>query len=129
MLNICFFSPFSLTTAHDHYTISLLHPILFLWQFLILRDILVTILCVKVCQWLATGQWFSLDTLVTTTNKTDCHELNLEWLIHIKIYQSLMKNKRENPSKFVQVFDQSFLLTLSKIDQKLCPNFLWRSFW
>jgi hypothetical protein len=28
-------------------------------------------LCVKVSQWFARGQWFSLGTLVTSTNKTD----------------------------------------------------------
>ena len=32
-----------------------------------------TILCYKVCQWLATGQWFSLDPQVSSTNKTDRH--------------------------------------------------------
>ena len=31
-----------------------------------------TILCDKVCQWLAAGRWFSL---VSSTNKTDCHDL------------------------------------------------------
>jgi hypothetical protein len=29
----------------------------------------------KVCQWLAAGQWFSLGTLVSSTNKTDCHDI------------------------------------------------------
>jgi len=33
------------------------------------RDILATTLCDKVCQWLATG------TLVSSTNKTDCHNI------------------------------------------------------
>ena len=28
---------------------------------------------VWVCQWLATGRWFSLGTLVSSNNKTDCH--------------------------------------------------------
>ena len=27
----------------------------------------------RVCQWLVTGQWFSLGTLVSSTNKTDHH--------------------------------------------------------
>jgi hypothetical protein len=31
-----------------------------------------TTLCDKVCQWLATSQWFSL---VSTTNKTDRHDI------------------------------------------------------
>ena len=29
----------------------------------------------KVCQWLATGQWFSSGTLVSSTNKTDHHDI------------------------------------------------------
>ena len=34
-----------------------------------------TTLCDKVCQWLATGQWFSLGTSVSSTNKTDRHDI------------------------------------------------------
>ena len=29
----------------------------------------------KVCQWLAAGQWFSSGTLVSSTNKTDHHDI------------------------------------------------------
>ena len=32
-------------------------------------------LCDKVCQWLATGRWFSPGTLVSSTNKTDRHDI------------------------------------------------------
>jgi hypothetical protein len=39
------------------------------------RDVLDTILCDKVCQWLTRGQWFSLGTLVSSTNKTDLHDI------------------------------------------------------
>jgi hypothetical protein len=35
-----------------------------------------TTLCDKVCQWLATGQWFSLSTPVSSTNKTGRHDVN-----------------------------------------------------
>ena len=34
-----------------------------------------TTLCDKVCQWLATGQWFSPGTPVSSTNKTDHHDI------------------------------------------------------
>ena len=34
-----------------------------------------TTLCDKVCQWLSTGWWFSLCTLVSSTNKTDRHDI------------------------------------------------------
>jgi hypothetical protein len=37
--------------------------------------VLDTALYDKVCQWLAAGQWFSLDTPVSSTNKTDCHDI------------------------------------------------------
>jgi len=34
-----------------------------------------TTLCDKICQWLATGLWFSPDTPVSSTNKTDRHNI------------------------------------------------------
>jgi hypothetical protein len=34
-----------------------------------------TTLCDKVCQWLATGRWFSPGPLVSSTNKTDSHDI------------------------------------------------------
>ena len=34
-----------------------------------------TTLCDKICQWHATGQWFSPGPLVSSTNKTDCHDI------------------------------------------------------
>jgi hypothetical protein len=33
------------------------------------------LLCDKVCQWLATGQWFSPGTPISSTNKTDCYDI------------------------------------------------------
>ena len=41
-------------------------------QFPLITDsVLDTTLCDKVCQWLATDRWFSLGTLVSSTNNTD----------------------------------------------------------
>jgi hypothetical protein len=34
-----------------------------------------TTLCDKACQWFATGRWFSLGTQVSSTNKTDRHDI------------------------------------------------------
>jgi len=39
------------------------------------RGVLDTTLCDQVCQWLAAGQWFSSGTLVSSTNKTDHHDI------------------------------------------------------
>ena len=45
-----------------------------LWVRILLRQgALDATLCDKVCQWLATGRWFSPDTSVSSTNKTDRH--------------------------------------------------------
>ena len=41
----------------------------------LMRGVLDTTLCDKVCQWLATGRWFSPGTSVSSTIKTDCHDI------------------------------------------------------
>jgi len=47
-----------------------------LWVWILIRQgVLDTTLCDKVCQWLATGRWFSLGTPVSSTNKTDHHDI------------------------------------------------------
>ena len=40
------------------------------------RDVLDTILCDNVCLWLATGQWFSPGTPVSSTNTNDRHDMS-----------------------------------------------------
>ena len=75
------------------------------------RGVLDTMLCDNVCQWLATGPWFSQSTLVSSTNKTDCHDiteillkvalstlnqpsllkLNIEWLIVSWVFSKIKK--------------------------------------
>ena len=39
------------------------------------RGVLDATLCDKICQWLATDRWFSLGTPVSSTNKTDRHDI------------------------------------------------------
>ena len=60
----------NLYLEHTHY-ISLLT----LWVRTPLRwCVLDTTLCDKVCQWLATGRWFSPGSPVPSTKKSDCHD-------------------------------------------------------
>jgi hypothetical protein len=40
----------------------------------LMRGVLDTTLYAKVCQWLATGRWFSPCPLMSSTNKTDRHD-------------------------------------------------------
>jgi hypothetical protein len=42
---------------------------------LLRRGVLDTTLCDQVCQWLAAGRWFSPDIPVSSTNKTDRHDI------------------------------------------------------
>jgi hypothetical protein len=58
--------------------ILVLYILLFcsLWVRIPLRQgVLDTTLCDQVCQWLAVGLWFSPGTLVSSTNKTDRHNI------------------------------------------------------
>ena len=48
------------------------------------RGVLDTTICDKVWLRLATGRWFSPDTLVSSTNKTDCHDITEILLKHHK---------------------------------------------
>jgi hypothetical protein len=50
-----------------------------------------TILCDKVCQWLATGRWFSPGPPVSSTNKTDRHDITE---IVLKVALNTIKNKQ-----------------------------------
>jgi hypothetical protein len=45
-----------------------------LWVWISIRARCTT-LCIKVCQWLATGRWFSSGPPVSSTNKTDRHDI------------------------------------------------------
>jgi hypothetical protein len=48
------------------------------------QDVLDTTLCDKVCQWLATGRWFSPGTPVSSTIKTDRHDIT-EILLKVSV--------------------------------------------
>jgi hypothetical protein len=50
-------------------------PFLLFWHRLHSNLIFKTTLCDKVCQWLVTGRCFSSDNPISSTNKTDCHNI------------------------------------------------------
>jgi len=54
-----------------------------------------TALCDKVCQWLATGRWFSPGPPVSSTNKTDRHDIT-----EILLKVALNTNKQTNNIPF-----------------------------
>jgi hypothetical protein len=58
-----------------------------------------TTLCDKVCQWLATGRWFSPGIPVSSTNKTDHHDIT-----EISLKVALSTNKQSTDSIAIQVW-------------------------
>ena len=56
------------------FTISAYHHLSCEFEFYSCRGVVDTF-CDKVCQWLATGRWFSPDILVSSTNSADCHDI------------------------------------------------------
>ena len=68
--------------------------LLMLWVRISIRASCTT-LCDKVCQWLATGRWFSPGPPVSSTNKTDHHDISV---ILLKVALKTIKqiNKHTN---------------------------------
>ena len=64
---------------------------LMLWVWISIRARCTT-LCNKVCQWLATGRWFSPGPPVSSTNKTDYHDIT-EILLKVALNTTKQSNK------------------------------------
>jgi hypothetical protein len=62
------------------------------------RAVLDTTLCDEVCQRFATGQWFSPGTPVSSTNKTDCHDIPVT-----EILLKVVLNTIISPWKFYKI--------------------------
>ena len=65
---------------------------LMLWVWILIRARCAT-LCDKVCRWLATGRWFSPGTSVSSTNKTDYHDIT-EILLKMTLNTIKQTNKQ-----------------------------------
>jgi hypothetical protein len=94
---------------------SLLSPLM-LWVQISIRARCTT-LCDKVCQWLTTGRWFSPGTPVSSTNKTDHHDITEILLkVALKLKMNLI-NKIWNCSQSCQ--RQSIIGYVESISRKL----------
>ena len=61
-----------------------------------------TTLCDKVCHWLATGWWFSPGPPVSSTNKTDRHDIT-EILLKVALNTFKQTKQTNNESKMVNI--------------------------
>ena len=115
--------------------------LLSLWVWIPLRwDVLDTSLCDKVCQWLATGRWFSLCTPVSSTNKTDCQDiteillkvaLNPEIFIKSLQEEKLLLKVALNPKIFIKNLQEEKFLLKMTLNPKIFiknrkKNFYWK---
>jgi hypothetical protein len=66
------------------YAISAYHHLSYEFGYQSWRGVPDTTLCDKVCQWLATGLWFFRSTPVSSTNKTDRHDIT-EILLNVAL--------------------------------------------
>ena len=71
-----------------------------------------TALCDKVCQWLMTGLWFSLVTMVSSINKTDCQDIT-EILLKVALNTITLT--------LIHIQCKSIYLLLSLLNQFLLP--------
>ena len=84
------------------------------------RGVLDTILCDKICQWLAKVRWFLPGIPVSSTNKTGRHEIQGSW----NIAESSVKHHNPN----IHIANISYqgktpiLLTMSVLDQDYSTN-------
>ena len=67
------------------------------------RGVLYTILCDKDCQWLTAGQWFSPGTPVSSTNKTDRHDI-AEILLKVVLNTIKQPNQLYQTNAFIVFF-------------------------
>ena len=67
-----------------------------------LQSVLDTTLCDKVSQWLATGRWFSQGTPVSSTNKTDRHDI-AEILLKVALTAIKQTKPKLNSSRKIYV--------------------------
>jgi hypothetical protein len=70
-----------------------LSPLTLLVLNLLRWGVLDTVLCDKVCQWLATGRWFSPGTPDSSTNKTYLHDIT-ELLLKVALNTITLTHKK-----------------------------------
>ena len=70
------------------------------------RGVLYATLWYKICQWLATGRWFSPGTMVSTTNKTDRHDIT-------EILLKVVFNTLNQPNNWKMFVYKCYAITMS----------------
>jgi len=85
-------------------------------------DVLDTTLCDKVCHWLAIGRWFSLGIPVSSTNKTDHHDITE---ILLKVALSTISQ----PLNFIKVWRLSYYNMIKFMSLTRSPLLIYHGVW
>ena len=108
-----FFSSLSITSEYQIYEVYLcnlcLSPLTLWVRIPLRRSVLDTTLCDKVCQWLVTGRWYSPGTPVSSTNKTEHHDI-----AEILLKGALKHHKPINQSYFCRFSLNMWLILCRK---------------
>jgi hypothetical protein len=90
-----------------------------LWVWIpLMQGVLDTTLCDKVCQWLATGWWFSPGITVSSTNKTDRHDIT-EILVKVVLNTINFGYKKWNFTQEITLFLFKFVWEKKQLSFKL----------
>ena len=91
------------------------------------RVVLDTTFCNKVCQWLAVGRWFSLGTLVSSTNKIDRNDI-IETLLKVALNTINHLNNRSLIPKWIVIEFQHASRFVYLYSWKQLKIFIWHWF-
>ena len=92
------------------------------------RGVLDTVFCDKVCQWLAAGQWFSPGTSVSSTNKSDPHDIT-EILLTVVLTTITLTHNEPWPVMVVWYYclfhNEDYIITFLPLLRRLLPLTQW----
>jgi hypothetical protein len=84
-----------------------------------------------VCQWLAAGQWFSMGTLVSSINKTDCHdiaEILLKFALNIIIITLSFQDEFWDETHLEKTIHSGYEMKLI-LKRQFIQHMRWNSSW
>jgi hypothetical protein len=85
--------------------------LLMLWVWIPPKRGVLDTTCCKVCHWLASGQWFSMGTPVSSTNKTDRHDIT-EILLKV-VLNTMIKNSKKGVACYAYNVSVYYTLTFT----------------
>ena len=77
----------------------------------------------KVCQWLATGRWFSPNPPVSSTNKTDHHDMPITEILLKVALITIKQTHKQTEAKYCRRLHWKACSTFQSIRKSISPSF------